>query len=101
MRIVIALGGNALLRRGDPMTTQTQRMNVKIAAEAIAPLAAGHGIVVVHGNGPQVGLLSLQAEAYKGAEPYPRDVLDAGTQGMIGCLIRQELRSLLPPSLRS
>jgi carbamate kinase len=97
MRIVIALGGNALLRRGDPMTTQTQRMNVKIAAEAIAPLAAGHSIVVAHGNGPQVGLLSLQAEAYKGAEPYPLDVLDAGTQGMIGYLIQQELRSLLPP----
>jgi carbamate kinase len=97
MRIVIALGGNALLRRGDPMTTEVQRQNVKIAAEAIAPLAAGHVIVVVHGNGPQVGLLSLQAEEYKGAEPYPLDVLDAGTQGMIGYLIQQELRSLLPP----
>ncbi len=97
MRIVIALGGNALLRRGDPMTIQVQRRNVRIAAEAIAPLSAGHSIVVVHGNGPQVGLLSLQAEAYKGAEPYPLDVLDAGTQGMIGYLIQQELRSLLPP----
>ena len=97
MRIVIALGGNALLRRGDPMTTEVQRRNIKIAAEAIAPLAAEHSIVVVHGNGPQVGLLSLQAEAYKGAEPYPLDVLDAGTQGMIGYLIQQELRSLLPP----
>jgi carbamate kinase len=97
MRIVIALGGNALLRRGEPMTTDVQRRNVKIAAEAIAPLAAGHSIVVVHGNGPQVGLLSLQAEAYSGAEPYPLDVLDAGTQGMIGYLIQQELRSLLPP----
>ncbi len=97
MRIVIALGGNALLRRGDPMTIQVQRRNVWIAAEAIAPLSAGHSIVVVHGNGPQVGLLSLQAEAYKGAEPYPLDVLDAGTQGMIGYLIQEELRSLLPP----
>lgn len=97
MRIVIALGGNALLRRGDPMTTEVQRQNVKVAAAAIAPLAAGNNIVVVHGNGPQVGLLSLQAEAYKGAEPYPLDVLDAGTQGMIGYLIQQELRSLLPP----
>ena len=96
MRIVIALGGNALLRRGDPMTTEVQRQNVKIAAEAIAPLAAGNVIVVVHGNGPQVGLLSLQAEAYAGAEPYPLDVLDAGTQGMIGYLIQQELRSVLP-----
>jgi carbamate kinase len=97
MRIVIALGGNALLRRSDPMTTEVQRRNVRIAARAIAPLAAEHSIVVVHGNGPQVGLLSLQAESYTGAEPYPLDVLDAGTQGMIGYLIQQELRSLLPP----
>ena len=97
MRIVIALGGNALLRRSDPMTTEVQRRNVAIAAQAIAPLAAEHSILVVHGNGPQVGLLSLQAESYQGAEPYPLDVLDAGTQGMIGYLIQQELRSLLPP----
>ena len=100
MRIVIALGGNALLRRGDPMTIEVQRRNVAIAAEAIAPLAAEHSIVVVHGNGPQVGLLSLQAESYQGAEPYPLDVLDAGTQGMIGYLIQQELRSLLPPKIQ-
>ena len=97
MRIVIALGGNALLRRGEPMTTEVQRRNIMVAAKAIAPLAAEHSIVVVHGNGPQVGLLSLQAESYAGAEPYPLDVLDAGTQGMIGYLIQQELRSLLPP----
>jgi carbamate kinase len=97
MRIVIALGGNALLRRSDPMTTEVQRKNIRIAAQAIAPLAVKHSIVVVHGNGPQVGLLSLQAEAYHGAEPYPLDVLDAGTQGMIGYLIQEELRSLLPP----
>jgi carbamate kinase len=96
MRIVIALGGNALLRRSDPMTTEVQRKNVKIAAQAIAPLAAGHSIVVVHGNGPQVGLLALQAESYPGAEPYPLDVLDAGTQGMIGYLIQEELRNQLP-----
>ena len=100
MRIVIALGGNALLRRSDPMTIEVQRRNVAIAAEAIAPLAAEHSIVVVHGNGPQVGLLSLQAEAYQGAEPYPLDVLDAGTQGMIGYLIQQEMRSLLPPKIQ-
>ena len=96
MRILIALGGNALLRRSDPMTTEVQRRNITVAARAIAPLATQHSIVVVHGNGPQVGLLSLQAEAYTGAEPYPLDVLDAGTQGMIGYLIQQELRSLLP-----
>jgi carbamate kinase len=97
MRIVIALGGNALLRRSDPVTTAVQRGNVRIAAEAIAPLAAVHSIVIAHGNGPQVGLLSMQAAAYAGAEPYPLDVLDAGSQGMIGYLIQQELRSLLPP----
>jgi len=96
MRIVVAVGGNALLRRGEPMTTEVQRKNVAIAAEAIAPLAAEHDMVVVHGNGPQVGLLSLQAESYPGAVPYPLDVLDAGTQGMIGYLIQQELRTLLP-----
>ena len=97
MRIDIALGGNALLRRSDPMTTAVQRRNIRIAAQAIAPLAAQHSVVVVHGNGPQVGLLALQASAYTGAEPYPLDVLDAGTQGMIGYLIQQELRNLLPP----
>src|SRR6478672_194142 len=97
MRTVIALGGSALLRRGEPMTTEVQRSNVKIAAPAIAPLAARHSIVIVPGNGPQVGLLSLQAESYTGAAPYPLDVLDAGTQGMIGYLIQQELRNLLPP----
>jgi carbamate kinase len=98
MRIVIALGGNALLRRGEPMTTEVQRRNIRTATEAIAPLAAAHNVVVVHGNGPQVGLLSLQAESYREAEPYPLDVLDAGTQGMIGYLIQQGLRGLLPPS---
>jgi carbamate kinase len=79
------------------MTTEVQRKNIRIAAQAIAPLAVKHSIVIVHGNGPQVGLLSLQAEAYHGAEPYPLDVLDAGTQGMVGYLIQEELRSLLPP----
>ncbi|TCO50692.1 carbamate kinase [Actinocrispum wychmicini] len=97
MRIVLALGGNALLRRSDPLTTEVQRRNIRVAAEAIAPLAEEHSVVVAHGNGPQVGLLSLQASAYPDAEPYPLDVLDAGTQGMIGYLIQQELRSLLPP----
>jgi carbamate kinase len=96
MRIVIALGGNALLRRSDPVTTEVQRRNIGIAAEALAPLTREHSIVIVHGNGPQVGLLSLQAESYQGAEPYPLDVLDAGTQGMIGYLIQRELRGLLP-----
>jgi carbamate kinase len=100
MRIVIALGGNALRRRSDPMTTEVQRRNIIVAAKAIAPLAAEHGVVIVHGNGPQVGLLSLRADACKEAEPYPLDVLDAGTQGMIGYMIQQELRSFLPPRIQ-
>lgn len=97
MRIVVALGGNALQRRSEPLTTAVQRRNIRVAAEALGPLAADHDLVVVHGNGPQVGLLSLQAESYPDAEPYPLDVLDAGTQGMIGYLIQQELRRVLPP----
>ncbi len=72
------------------MTTEVERGNIRIAAEAIAPLAAGHSVVVAHGNGPQVGRLSLQAESFAAAGPYPLDMLDAGTQGMIGYLIQQE-----------
>jgi carbamate kinase len=96
MRAVIALGGSALLRRSDPMTTDLQRHNIKVAARAIAPLTAEHSVVIVHGNGPQLGLLSLLPGAYHGDEPYPLDVLDAGTQGMIGYLLQQEMRALLP-----
>jgi carbamate kinase len=98
VRIVIALGGNALLRRNEPLTIEVQRRNVRVAAEAIAPLAAEHSIVIVHGNGPQVGLLALQADAYDPDEGYPLDVLDAGTQGIIGYLVQQELRNVLPPT---
>jgi len=96
MRIVIALGGNALLRRGQPMTADNQRANVRVAAEAMAPLAADHELVISHGNGPQVGLLALQGAAYPAVETYPLDVLGAQTEGMIGYLIEQELGNLLP-----
>ena len=96
MRIVIALGGNALLRRGEPMTAEEQRHNVRIAAEAMAPIAGEHDLVVSHGNGPQVGLLALQGAAYKPDEAYPLDVLGAETEGMIGYMIEQELGNLLP-----
>jgi carbamate kinase len=96
MRIVVALGGNALLRRGQPMTSQNQQINIQTAAQAIATLAQAHDLIIVHGNGPQIGLLSLQAEAYKGVQPYPLDVLTAETGGMIGYLIEQELRNQLP-----
>jgi carbamate kinase len=97
MRIVIALGSHALLYRSGPMITQVQRRNARVAAQAIAPLAAEHSIVVAHGNGPQVSLLARRAESYRGAGPCPLDVLDAGLQGMICYLIQSELRKLLPP----
>ena len=96
MRIVIALGGNALLKRGEPMTAENQRRNIRIAAEAMAPLAKDHQLVVSHGNGPQVGLLALQAANYKEVDPYPLDVLGAETEGMIGYMIEQELGNVLP-----
>ena len=96
MRILVALGGNALLKRGEPMTAEVQRSNVRAAAEALAPIASSHQLVLSHGNGPQVGLLALQASAYRDVEPYPLDVLGAETEGMIGYLIEQELGNLLP-----
>ncbi len=96
MRVVIALGGNALLRRGQALTAENQRENVQIAAKAMAPIAAEHELVISHGNGPQVGLLALQGAAYKPDEAYPLDVLGAQTEGMIGYMIEQELGNLLP-----
>lgn len=96
VRIVVALGGNALLKRGEPMTSEVQRANVRIAAEALAPIASEHQLVISHGNGPQVGLLALQGAAYKPDEAYPLDVLGAETEGMIGYMIEQELGNLLP-----
>lgn len=104
MRIVIALGGNALLRRGQPMTADNQRANIRVAAEAIASVAAGNEVVIAHGNGPQVGLLALQAAAYHdaahGVAPYPLDVLGAQTEAMIGYVIEQELANVLPREQR-
>ncbi len=97
MRVVAALGGNALLRRGQPMTAANQRANVAVAARALLPIALEHDLVLTHGNGPQVGLLALQNAAYRPDEPYPLDILDAETEGMIGYLLEQELGNLLPP----
>ncbi|SDB95077.1 carbamate kinase [Paraburkholderia lycopersici] len=96
MRIVIALGGNALLRRGEPMTAENQRENVRLAATQISQIAPGNELVIAHGNGPQVGLLALQGEAYTAVPGYPLDVLGAQTEGMIGYMIEQELGNLLP-----
>lgn len=97
MRIVVALGGNALLERGQPPTAEAQRVNVKRAAQSLAELvAAGHSIVVTHGNGPQVGLLAMQVAAQKPDEVFPLDILGAETEGMIGYVIEQELENVLP-----
>ena len=96
MLVVAALGGNALLKRGEPLTAEVQRKNVQIAARSLAAVVrAGHDLVVTHGNGPQVGLLALQGASYKPDEAYPLDVLGAETEGMIGYMIEQELENAL------
>lgn len=94
--IVVALGGNALLKRSDPMTAGAQRANVQVAVRQLAPLASEYNLVLAHGNGPQVGLLALQAAAYTDVEPYPLDVLGAESQGMIAYMLEQELGNLVP-----
>jgi carbamate kinase len=94
--VVAALGGNALLRRGEPLTAENQRANARVACKALAPVALEHELVISHGNGPQVGLLALQGSAYTEVEPYPLDLLGAQTEGMIGYLIQQELGNELP-----
>jgi carbamate kinase len=94
--IVVALGGNALLRRGEPVDAEVQARNVKTAARTIAELARDHRVVVTHGNGPQVGLLALQAAAYGGTKPYPLDVLGAESEGMVGYLLDQAIANELP-----
>lgn len=100
MRIVIALGGNAILRRGQPLTAENQRVNIRSAARSLATVADGNQLVIAHGNGPQVGLLALQAAAYhdvaREVAPYPLDVLGAQTEAMIGYVIEQELGNVLP-----
>ncbi|EHS52341.1 carbamate kinase [Rhizobium sp. PDO1-076] len=99
MLVVAALGGNALLRRGEALTAEAQRTNVQIAAKSLAAIIrAGHRLVVTHGNGPQVGLLALQGAAYKPNDAYPLDVLGAETEGMIGYMIEQELENELQHS---
>ncbi|HVP95042.1 MAG TPA: carbamate kinase [Methanoregulaceae archaeon] len=104
MRIVVALGGNALLRRGQPLTAEVQRRNIRTAVAALAPAAKDHQLILTHGNGPQIGLLASEQAAYQdnlrnaGArEPalYPFDILGAETEGMIGYVIEQELGNLL------
>ncbi|MGZ8476216.1 MAG: carbamate kinase [Candidatus Limnocylindria bacterium] len=96
MRVVVALGGNALLRRGQDLTAENQRENARAACRHLAPVAAEHQLVISHGNGPQVGLLALQASAYTAVEGYPLDVLGAQTEGMIGYVLQQELGNEMP-----
>ena len=98
MKLVVALGGNALLRRGQALSSDNQQDNIRRAAGQLARVAAEHQLLLTHGNGPQVGLLALQSAAYKAVETYPLDVLGAQTEGMIGYLLEQELANLLPAS---
>jgi len=95
MRIVIALGGNALIKRGEPVSADAQRKNVRLAALQLAKAAPGNELVIVHGNGPQVGLLALEDASLPSGERFPLDVLDAESEGMIGYMIEQELRNAL------
>ena len=96
LRVVVALGGNALLRRGQPMTVENQRANVGVACDRLAPIAERHELVISHGNGPQIGLLALEEAAYKAVPDSPLDILGAETQGGIGYLVEQELGNRLP-----
>jgi len=94
--VVAALGGNALQRRGQPLEAEIAERNAKVAADVLADIARDHRLVVTHGNGPQVGLLALQAEAYRDVRSYPLDVLGAESEGMIGYLLERELANALP-----
>src|SRR3954469_18654174 len=97
MRVVVALGGNALLKRGDTLPVENPRLNVRSAGPGLASVANEHQLVLSHGNGPQVGLLALQAAAYTDVDPYPLDILGAQTEGMIGYVLEQELGNAMPP----
>jgi carbamate kinase len=96
VRIVVALGGSAFLRRGQSLSAEHQRANARAACRALAPIALEHELVISHGNGPQVGLLALHGSAYTAVDTYPLDVLGAQTEGMIGYIIEQELGNELP-----
>ncbi|HEX6153025.1 MAG TPA: carbamate kinase [Solirubrobacterales bacterium] len=96
MRILVALGGNALLRRGEPADAAAQQRNVELAARGLAEIAGEHELVVTHGNGPQVGLLALQSAAYEAVAPYPLDVLGAESEGMVGYMLDLALHNELP-----
>jgi len=96
VRVVVALGGNALLQRGQTLNAENQRGNIRVAAIELAAVHAHHQLVIAHGNGPQVGLLALMDAAYAAVDPFPLDVLGAETVGMIGYMIEQELGNIIP-----
>jgi carbamate kinase len=96
VRVVVALGGNALLQRGQALNAENQRGNIRVAAVELAAVHAHHQLVIAHGNGPQVGLLALMDAAYAAVDPFPLDVLGAETVGMIGYMIEQELGNIIP-----
>lgn len=94
--LVIALGGNALLQRGAVLSAENQYKSIALIADAIGELAKKYRIAIVHGNGPQVGLLALQNLNYRDVPPYPLDILVAETQGMIGYMLAQKLSASHP-----
>jgi carbamate kinase len=96
MRILLALGGNALLRRDEVASAANQRRNVEAAARTLAQIANGHELILTYGNGPQVGLLALQDEAFPDVPAYPLDLLDAESEGMVGHMLELALRNELP-----
>ena len=96
MRVVVALGGNALLQRGQALNAENQRSNIRVAAQHLAAAHKQHRLIIAHGNGPQVGLLALMDANYTAVDPYPLDVIGAETVGMIGYIIEQELGNLVP-----
>jgi carbamate kinase len=100
MRVVAALGGNALLQRGEPPDSDVQQAHIADAVRALAPLAADHDLIITHGNGPQVGMLAMESARDTAlTRPYPFDVLGAQTQGMIGYWLVQALQNALPGRL--
>lgn len=99
MRIVIALGGNALLKRGEPMHYEVQQANVRMACQQIAKVLPGNELIITHGNGPQVGLIALQQNTYPDVPMYPLDAIGAESVGMIGYMIARELTNVVPRSI--
>lgn len=102
--IVVAIGGNALLKRGESLTQENQQFNASQGMKSLSQVVKDYSVTLVHGNGPQVGLLALEGDAYRrqtGAKPMNLDVLDAETEGMIGYLLEKEIQPYLPDGIGS